>query len=176
MPQHPFGSAYLCILTAPCTARKHQEAVVAAEVAEARTAATKAQSLLSSHAVSSPTEHDAMFVLESGNVRERMRHALQDGLADSVVVASATTLAMGFLQRRYRYPLLPSRSPAGSDSSPQRGRGGRRRWLARGHVASDLLASTCLLLASKYHCVQELPPEMFAPSPSRLSGVLDLGE
>lgn len=166
----PHARAYL-----PLRGRLHQEAVVAAEAAEARAAATKAQSLLSGHAAASPTKHSAMFAQDSRNVRERMRHALEDGLADSVVVASATTIAMGFLQRRYLYPLLLPRLQASGNSSTQRGRGSRRRRLPSGHAMSALLAATCLHLASKYHCVQELPADMFAPSP-RLSKIFDLGK
>lgn len=125
-----------------------------------------------------------MFARDSLNVREWMRHAIEDKLADSVVVSSATALAVRFLQRRYRYPVLSCAQQAGgvnNDTSGavqqrHRGRGSRRQ---RRHgvagVPAELLAITCLHLASKYHCVDALEARTFRSSVN-MSKIFDLGE
>ena len=138
----------------------------AADAAAAATVAFNDASLLSkpSSSVATPSELDAMFAQDSANIREWMRHAVEAGLADAVVVSSATTLAVRFLQRRYRYPAL-SCVPSGN----------RRQRSARAGVLSELVAVTCLHLASKYHCVNALELETLG-RPSKVSTVFDLGE
>lgn len=102
-----------------------------------------------------------------------MRHALEDLHIDAVVVASAATLALQYLRRRYGFP--SSRCVGGGGGggkraaskssvtlpptrvSPRGGRQPRGRRLNEngGRVAVVLLSVTCLHLASKYHCVHE---------------------
>lgn len=64
--------------------------------------------------VANNPEQTAMFVRDSCGVRGWMMYALEDARVDPVVVASATTLAMRLLQRRYhRCPPLDAAASTG---------------------------------------------------------------
>lgn len=163
-------------------------AAAAAEAAEAAAsmAATKADrgsstlpNLLSSLSAATSAEKNALFARDSAGVRKRMRHTLEDNLADPVVVASATALAVRFLQRRYRYPALSSPHSTGGScivQQQQHSHGSRRRrQRSRGGESLELLSTTCLHLASKYHCVDAMDLDTVG-SPLQSSRVFQLGE
>lgn len=165
----------------PC-AEHRQASANAADAAAAAKADSKNASLPKSGSAATPSEKNAMFEKDSADVRAWMRHAREHELADSVVVSSATTLAVRFLQRRYRYPALSCAQSTGANNGTKsgtvqqrRGRGNRRRRCASAGVLSELLANTCLHLASKYHCVEDLDTETFG-SPLNMSKIFSLGE
>lgn len=178
-----------CSFVSPITSMRRiydQAAANAADAAAAAKAASKPTSLLppglssgSAAAAASPSEKNAMFARDSASVREWMRHAVEARLADPVVVSSAAILAVRFLQRRYRYPSLScaAQSSLGAGSTVRRrwGFGNRRRRTPSAGVVSELLAVTCLHLASKYHCVEPLDAGALGSLRS-MSKVFSLGE
>lgn len=168
----------------PCSVHRDQEAANAADAAAAAKVDSKHASLLATKSISAvtPSEKNAMFARDSADVREWMRHAVEDQLADAVVVSSAVALAVRFLQRRYRYPALLSCVQSTGANSGTRGtaqqrlgRRNRRRRPRSAGVMSELLAITCLHLASKYHCVKALAAATFG-SPLSMSKVFSLGK
>ncbi|CAM9310007.1 unnamed protein product, partial [Pylaiella littoralis] len=167
-----------------------EAAAVAGVAAAASEAATKADRAASSslpkllslpYAAATSAEKNALYIRESAGVRRRMRQALEDNRADPLVVASATALALRFLQRRYHYPALSFPQGAGVNNTfqqqqqqQQQSRGNQRRRQGGSRGSSlELLSTTCLHLASKYHCVDAMDLETVG-SPLNSSRVFEL--
>lgn len=128
-----------------------------------------------------PTDKTVLFARDSGRVRGWMKSALEYRHVDAQVVASATTLALRWLQRRHLYPSLVSSPDAMNGTTvsnnahrrqqkqqQQRGRRRRRRSGVGGVGLPplELLSMTCLHLASKYH-TQDSVLEDFGSSVDR---------
>ncbi|CAN0122413.1 unnamed protein product, partial [Ectocarpus fasciculatus] len=151
-----------------------QAGAVAAAAALAATAGEKSHVLLPLLLTPAPTEKTVLFARDSGRVRGWMKSALEDRHIDPQVVASATTLALRWLQRRHLYPSLVSSSPSAMKDTAvsnnahrqrrrrqqpkqqqQQQQRRRRRRRSDGGGAGlpplELLSMTCLHLASKYH-------------------------